>query len=156
MLQAVYQKSQDGHRPGLRGHPERCDWLRCPRVLSAAGVEQRVVRPYRTGLVQDSRKYSIKNFEFDELLPGGGRFYCPETARHFINANALAAHKKTKEYKKRCRELKKTPYSQEEADRAAGLMKETYTPIDREALAKKAAAAEVAKAAEVTPEDMDI
>ena len=63
----------------------------------------------RTGLVQDSRKYSIKNFEFDELLPGGGRFYCPETARHFINATALEAHKKTKEYKKRCRELKKTP-----------------------------------------------
>ena len=64
----------------------------------------------RTGLVQDSRKYSIKNFEFDELLPGGGRFYCPETARHFINATALEAHKKTKEYKKRCRELQKTPY----------------------------------------------
>jgi hypothetical protein len=89
-------------------------------------------------------------------LPGGGRFYCPETARHFINANALAAHKKTKEYKKRCRELQKTPYSQEEADRAAGLMKETYKPIDREALAKTAAAAEAAKVAEVTPEDMDM
>ena len=122
--------------------------------FSAVGVEQRGL--CRTGLVQDSRKYSIKNFEFDELLPGGGRFYCPETARHFINANALAAHKKTKEYKKRCRELKKTPYSQEEADRAAGLMKETYKPIDREALAKKAATAEAAKAAAVTPEDMDI
>lgn len=109
------------------------------------------------GLVQDSRKYSIKNFEFDELLPGGGRFYCQETARHFINANALAAHKKTKEFKKRCRELKKTPYSQAEADRAAGLMKETYKPIDREALASKAAAAAAAVAVRPAPaEEMDM
>ena len=80
------------------------------------------------GLVQDSRKYSIKNFEFDEDLPGGGRFYCPQTARHFISAAALAAHMKTKEYKKRVKELKQTPYSQEEADRAAGLMKEVLPP----------------------------
>ena len=124
----------------------------CPRPT---GAEQHT-RLFCTGLVQDSRKYSIKNFEFDELLPGGGRFYCPETARHFINANALAAHKKTKEYKRRCRELKKTPYSQEEADRAAGLMKETYKPIDRQALAKKAAAAEEAKVAHTQTEDMDM
>ena len=66
-----------------------CSWIQPVAVhvvLFAAGVEQRVVDLCRTGLVQDSRKYSIKNFEFDELLPGGGRFYCPETARHFINA----------------------------------------------------------------------
>ena len=47
-------------------------------------------------------------------------------------------------------------YSQEEADRAAGLMKETYAPIDREALAQKASAAEAAKNAHVEPEDMDM
>ena len=47
-------------------------------------------------------------------------------------------------------------YSQEEADRAAGLMKETYAPIDREALAQKAFAAEAAKNAHVEPEDMDM
>ena len=80
------------------------------------------------------------------MLPGGGRFYCQETAKHFINATALADHKKTKAFKKRCKELKKTPYSQAEADAAAGLMKEEHKPIDREALAAKAAAAAAASA----------
>lgn len=112
--------------------------------------------------MQDSRKYSVAKFDFDEDLPGGGQFYCAETARHFVsrrdgvtgvaatpphasaagvlliqtiatgsqvNAVSLEAHKKTKAYKKRCRELKKTPYSQEEADRAAGLMKEVLPPL---------------------------
>ena len=65
---------------------------------------------------------------FDPDLPGGGRFYCVETGRHFADAHALAEHKKTKGYKKRCKLLKKQQYTQEEADRAAGLGKEAYVP----------------------------
>jgi bud site selection protein 20 len=102
-----------------------------------------------SGLVQDARGYSIPKFDFDEDLPGGGQFYCGETGKHFvskccapagsrhsadtfplcqINARALADHKKTKAYKKRVKELKLTPYSQEEADRAGGMMKEVLPP----------------------------
>ena len=40
-------------------------------------------------------------FEYDDELPGGGQFYCAETAKHFISAKALADHKKTKFYKRR-------------------------------------------------------
>ena len=82
------------------------------------------------GLVQDSRKYSVTKFAFDEDLPGGGRFYCPETAKHFINQQALDAHKKTKAYKKRCKELQSgQPYTQADADAAGGLTKEILSPV---------------------------
>ena len=65
---------------------------------------------------------------FDPDLPGGGLFYCVETGRHFATAKALADHKKTKGYKKRLKLLKEEQYTQEEADRAAGLQKEAYVP----------------------------
>jgi bud site selection protein 20 len=45
-------------------------------------------------------------FEYDVDLPGGGQFYCSETAKHFIDAKALEDHKKTKFYKRRVKELK--------------------------------------------------
>ena len=82
------------------------------------------------GLVQDARGYSVTKLadvtaQYDEELPGGGQFYSQETSTHFVSARALADHKKTKAYKKRCKELKKAPYSHEEADAAAGLMRES-------------------------------
>lgn len=66
--------------------------------------------------------------QYDDELPGGGQFYCAETARHFIDAKALADHKKTKFYKRRCRELKQEKYTQETAELAAGKTKEKLPP----------------------------
>ncbi len=65
---------------------------------------------------------------FDEDLPGGGLFYCIETGRHFSSKEALERHKKTKVYKKRLKKLREKKYTQEEADAAAGVMKEKYVP----------------------------
>lgn len=65
---------------------------------------------------------------YDDELPGGGQFYCVETGRHFIDAKALADHKKTKFYKRRCRELKDEKYTQDQADLAAGKTKEKLPP----------------------------
>lgn len=63
--------------------------------------------------------------EYDEDLPGGGQFYCVETGRHFTDQGALDAHKKTRFYKKRVKELKEeTQYTQNEAEWAAGMTKE--------------------------------
>ncbi|CAG9332182.1 unnamed protein product [Blepharisma stoltei] len=59
----------------------------------------------------------------DEDLPGQGQFYCIECARYFIDNTALLHHKKDKAHKKRVRELKEVPYSQEEAERCAGMTK---------------------------------
>lgn len=67
-------------------------------------------------------------FDYDDDLPGGGQFYCVETARHFADAKALADHKKTKAYKRRIKELKEEKYSQDVADWAAGMTKEKLPP----------------------------
>jgi bud site selection protein 20 len=85
--------------------------------------------------IQDELKDSIKANKinkahqvFDPDLPGGGLYYCVETGRHFADQHALDAHKKTKGYKKRLKELKEEQYTQAEADAGAGLQTEAYVP----------------------------
>ena len=63
--------------------------------------------------------------EKDEDLPGQGQYYCVECSRYFINSTSLTDHLKSKPHKKRLKELKDKPYSQEEAERAAGMTKTT-------------------------------
>ena len=67
-------------------------------------------------------------FDFDEDLPGGGQFYCQETARHFIDAKALAIHRKSRGYNRRVRELKEKQYTQSEADLGSGMTCEVLPP----------------------------
>lgn len=59
--------------------------------------------------------------EVDFDLPGLGQHYCVECARYFISERALKLHYKTKGHKYRLKELKEKPYSQEEAEAAAGM-----------------------------------
>lgn len=62
---------------------------------------------------------------YDPDLPGGGLYYCHETGRHFMSQDALDQHRRGKAYKKRVKELLKgDPYSQSEAEAAAGMTKE--------------------------------
>jgi len=67
-------------------------------------------------------------FEFDDELPGGGQFFCMETGKHFIDAHALADHKKTRFYKRRLKVLKEEKYTQDSAEWASGMTKETLPP----------------------------
>jgi bud site selection protein 20 len=67
-------------------------------------------------------------FTYDDELPGGGQFYCVETGKHFTDAKALADHKKSRYYKRRCKELKEEKYNQDVADAAAGMTKEKLPP----------------------------
>mmetsp|Transcript_20318 Transcript_20318/g.25115 ORF Transcript_20318/g.25115 Transcript_20318/m.25115 type:complete len:125 (+) Transcript_20318:219-593(+) len=68
-------------------------------------------------------------FEYDDDLPGGGQFYCVETGQHFIDAKALADHKKSRYYKRRVKVLREEEkYTQESADMAAGMTKEVLPP----------------------------
>ncbi len=62
---------------------------------------------------------------YDDELPGGGQFFCVETNKHFIDAKALADHKKTREYKRRVKQLKEEKY---DPDWAAGITKEKLPP----------------------------
>ncbi len=57
--------------------------------------------------------------DFD--LPGLGQHYCVECARYFIDASVLQQHARTKAHKHRLKELREKPYSQAEAEAAAGM-----------------------------------
>ncbi|RKP37523.1 hypothetical protein BJ085DRAFT_42590 [Dimargaris cristalligena] len=60
--------------------------------------------------------------EEDADLPGGGRFYCVECSRHFVDPSTLLIHKKTREHRRRLKELAAGPaYTQKDAEAAAGL-----------------------------------
>ncbi|KAI9312897.1 hypothetical protein BX666DRAFT_1865448 [Dichotomocladium elegans] len=65
----------------------------------------------------------MKNQPIDPDKPGLGQNYCVECARHFISRDALSEHLRGKTHKKRVKLLKEEPYTQAEADAAAGLGK---------------------------------
>jgi len=67
---------------------------------------------------------------FDADLPGGGLYYCVETARHFISQDALDKHKKSKQYKQRVKELlTEAVYNQSAAEAALGISKEVLPSV---------------------------
>ncbi|KAM9432700.1 zinc finger protein 593 isoform 1-T3 [Salvelinus alpinus] len=59
--------------------------------------------------------------EVDYDVTGSAQHYCLHCARYFIDVKALKDHFKTKVHKKRIKLLKDEPYTQAEADRAAGM-----------------------------------
>jgi bud site selection protein 20 len=79
-----------------------------------------------TDQIQDEIEKGANSIKvpYNDELPGGGQFYCIETGMHFIDAKALADHKKSRYYKRRCKELKEEKYTQESAEFAAGMTKE--------------------------------
>ncbi|KAF9356111.1 hypothetical protein BGX34_010094 [Mortierella sp. NVP85] len=73
--------------------------------------------------IQPENAAKFEKPELDPDLPGMGQFYCIPCAKHHINKESLEEHQKGKIHKKRVKVLKEVPYSQEEADAAAGLQK---------------------------------
>lgn len=56
--------------------------------------------------------------------PGLGQHYCVECAKHFESGEALKSHWRSKVHKRRCKALREPAYTQEEAEKAAGLGRE--------------------------------
>lgn len=86
-----------------------------------------------TDQIQEEIEKSIETgkpiaFEYDDEIIGGGQFYCVETAKHFADAKGLADHKKSRYYKRRCKELKEEKYNQDVAEWAGGMSKEKLPP----------------------------
>ena len=100
---------------------KRKTWL-CHRAKDTDQLQDEIEKAAASGTTVDA------TIAYDEDLPGGGQFYCPETGKHFINAKALADHKKSRYYKRRCKELKEEKYTQDIADWAGGLTKEVLPP----------------------------
>ncbi|KAI7850688.1 hypothetical protein BDC45DRAFT_517551 [Circinella umbellata] len=65
----------------------------------------------------------FKNQPLDPDKPGLGQNYCVECARHFITEDAFKEHIRGKLHKRRLKKLQDEPYTQAEADAAAGLGK---------------------------------
>lgn len=63
----------------------------------------------------------LLNQPLDETKPGLGQHYCIHCAKYFETAIALKTHLKGKVHKRRVKELKGVPYTQEVADAAAGV-----------------------------------
>lgn len=60
--------------------------------------------------------------ELDDDVPGGGKHYCEYCSRYFVSDKAKVDHERTKQHKKRVKELQgPKPHSQADADWAAGL-----------------------------------
>lgn len=71
----------------------------------------------------DLKVYDVSKKLEDPDLPGMGNFPCVECSRYFIDQAHLDTHLRTKLHKKRLKLLKETPYTLEEAERAAGMTK---------------------------------
>jgi bud site selection protein 20 len=109
-------------KPGLRSKLKkykRATWL-CNRAKDTDQIQEEIEKVKETGKGVD--------FKFDDELPGGGQFYCVETGKHFTDARALADHKKSRYYKRRCNDLKEEKYTQDSAEWAAGMTKEKLPP----------------------------
>uniref|UniRef100_A0A0B8RPE2 Zinc finger protein 593 n=1 Tax=Philothamnus irregularis TaxID=1899461 RepID=A0A0B8RPE2_9SAUR len=59
--------------------------------------------------------------ELDPDLPGSAQHYCLHCARYFIDLKSMKDHFRSKVHKKRLKQLSEEPYTQEEAERAAGM-----------------------------------
>eukprot|EP00127_Corallochytrium_limacisporum_P007279 Clim_evm20s246 gene=Clim_evmTU20s246 len=72
---------------------------------------------------EDMATGKMESQAVDYDLPGLGQYYCTECTRYFQDAETLKKHKQTKNHKKRVKLLKDEAYTQEEAERAAGMGK---------------------------------
>ncbi|CAB1432476.1 unnamed protein product [Pleuronectes platessa] len=59
--------------------------------------------------------------EVDFDVTGCAQHYCLHCARYFVDMRSLKEHFRTKLHKKRLKKLRDEPYTQAEADRAAGM-----------------------------------
>uniref|UniRef100_A0A6M2E5A6 Zinc finger protein 593 homolog n=1 Tax=Amblyomma tuberculatum TaxID=48802 RepID=A0A6M2E5A6_9ACAR len=79
--------------------------------------------------MQPENAEKLLNQEVDFDMPGDAQFYCLHCARYFTDKNSLNDHLKSKNHKRRLKALEEEPYSQAEAEAAAGMG--NYTPAKR-------------------------
>jgi bud site selection protein 20 len=110
-----------GIRRKEKKYKKKC-WLK-HRAMDTDEIQEQIEKSVETGKPID--------FQYDDELPGGGQFYCVETGKHFTDDTALANHKKSRYYKKRCKELKEEKYSQGTSEWAGGMSKEVLPPAHK-------------------------
>ncbi|AAS51007.1 ABR234Cp [Eremothecium gossypii ATCC 10895] len=71
-------------------------------------------------LASEQRVNALLKQPLDETKPGLGQHYCIHCAKYFETPAALKTHLKGKVHKRRVKELRGVPYTQEVANAAAG------------------------------------
>ncbi|CEP64959.1 Bud20p LALA0_S15e01244g [Lachancea lanzarotensis] len=72
-------------------------------------------------LTSPAKIQQLLNQPLDETKPGLGQFYCIHCDKYLETAIALKTHLKGKVHRRRVKELKGIPYTQEVSDAASGL-----------------------------------
>eukprot|EP00397_Hematodinium_sp_SG-2012_P058652 GEMP01074431.1.p1 GENE.GEMP01074431.1~~GEMP01074431.1.p1 ORF type:complete len:148 (+),score=18.04 GEMP01074431.1:55-444(+) len=72
-------------------------------------------------------KHKFEKMPINEDLPGEGQHYCISCARYFMDAQSLQAHFKSKLHKRRLKAVLEDPWTQQDAEKAAGMSIEKYT-----------------------------
>ena len=71
--------------------------------------------------LQAQNSLNLINQTEDHDLAGSAQHYCLHCARYFIDDHALQEHFRTKLHKRRMKALETEPFTQAEAERAAGM-----------------------------------
>lgn len=97
--------------------------------------------------------------EIDLDVTGFAQFYCLHCAKHYINQRALDDHFKTKVHKRRMKALELEPYTDKEADLAAGRGSYKSLPAKRKMETQPSkeeySAGKRVKVVEYTPEELE-
>lgn len=101
----------------------------------------------------------LLNQEVDLDKPGFAQNYCLHCAKYFIDQRALDDHFRTKVHKRRMKALQDEPYTEKEADLAAGRGSYATTPAKRKMETQPSkteyAQGKRVKVVEFTPEELE-
>lgn len=102
---------------------------------------------------------ALLNQEVDLDKPGFAQNYCLHCAKYFIDPRALSDHFKTKVHKRRMKALEADPYTDKEADLAAGFGSYKALPAKRKMETQPSkddyAAGKRVKIEDYTPEELE-
>ncbi|KAL2210632.1 hypothetical protein CC79DRAFT_1331004 [Sarocladium strictum] len=91
------------------------------RTLVKTRRKTRDVDQIKSDLLSPKHLAQYKNTKAEEDLPDLGRNYCIECAKWFDTEASLVGHRRQKPHKRRVKQLREGPYTQEEAEAAVGL-----------------------------------
>ncbi|KAK4496909.1 hypothetical protein PRZ48_011358 [Zasmidium cellare] len=95
--------------------------IRGPKSKSKTRRHTRDLDQVHADVASKKHLQQYKDLHAPEDLPGFGDFYCTECAKWFESQSNLDKHAKGKPHKRRVKQLKEEPYSQKEAELAAGI-----------------------------------
>ncbi|KAH8670472.1 zinc finger protein [Ilyonectria robusta] len=91
------------------------------RTITKTRRKTRDVDQIKSDLLSPKHLSQWKDTKAIEDLPDLGRNYCIECAKWFDTEPTLVAHRRGKPHKRRLKQLAEVPYTQKEAEAAAGL-----------------------------------